>query len=193
MLRAVFIIMVVATGIGALMPSGQSGELPVSDAAANQAIISSESEPQGRALAAQPTSNAAPDAPAPAAATATQSGDGTVLQRAPDGHFYADVLVNNASVRFVVDTGASGVALAQQDARNAGIAFSPAAFQVVGQGASGDVRGQPVRLDRISLGSMEAANLPAVVLDGSPHSLLGQTFLRQFRSVTIEGDTMVLR
>lgn len=192
MLRAAFIIMLLATAIGTLMPGQRSSDPSGSEISDNQAIISTESEPTAPVATATPAQVS--QAPQPSwSGSSFQGGDGVSLQRAADGHFYADVLVNNANVRFMVDTGASGVALAQGDARSAGIAFSPAEFQVVGQGASGDVRGQPVQLDRISLGGTEATDLPAVVLDGSPHSLLGQTFLRQFRTVTIEGDTMVLR
>ena len=49
--------------------------------------------------------------------------DGTVtLQRSANGHFYADVQVNGVPLHMLVDTGASGIALSQEDARAAGIA-----------------------------------------------------------------------
>jgi len=41
----------------------------------------------------------------------------SVLKREPDGHFYADALVNNMSVRFMVDTGATGIALTRDCGR----------------------------------------------------------------------------
>jgi predicted aspartyl protease len=40
---------------------------------------------------------------------------------------------------------------------------------------------------------MQVQNVSAAVLSGGKQSLLGQSFLGQFNSVTIEGDTMVLR
>ena len=115
------------------------------------------------------------------------------LRREPDGHFYADVEINNMPVHILVDTGASGIALSREDARRAGLATSIGMYEVVGEGAGGDVRGEYVTLDSVRLGKVTASKTPAVILDGGEKSLLGQSFLRQFASVEIKGDTMVLR
>jgi predicted aspartyl protease len=64
---------------------------------------------------------------------------------------------------------------------------------VVGEGADGEVHGEIVHLDRVSLGSKSAEGLPAVVLNAGGQSLLGQRFLSKFDSVEIHGDTMVLK
>ena len=64
---------------------------------------------------------------------------------------------------------------------------------VVGQGAGGDVHGELVTLDRVSLGGAAAEEMTAVVIDGGEMSLLGQSFLSKFDSVEIKGDRMVLR
>jgi aspartyl protease family protein len=93
----------------------------------------------------------------------------------------------------LVDTGASGIALSRDDARRAGIGISIGMPNVVGQGAGGDVHGEMVMLDRVSLGGKSAEAMPAIVLDGGDQSLLGQAFLGKFASVEIRGDTMVLR
>lgn len=133
--------------------------------------------------------------PAPAAAAEMQQaeGAGILLRRQADGHFYADTQINGTAVRMLVDTGASGIALTRADARKAGIGISIGMNDVVGQGAGGPVKGQYVMLDRIALGSESVENVPAVVLDGGGQSLLGQSFLQQFASVEIKGETMVLR
>lgn len=65
--------------------------------------------------------------------------------------------------------------------------------EVVGNGAGGDVRGEVVSLDRVSLGSSTATDIPAVVLDSGSQSLLGQSFLSKFQSVEIRDDRMILR
>ena len=57
------------------------------------------------------------------------------LARAPDGQFYAEARVNDRAIRFLVDTGATGVALTGADAREAGIFWSPTDLRVVAQGA----------------------------------------------------------
>src|SRR3954451_22519816 len=120
--------------------------------------------------------------------------DGSVqLQRQQNGHFYADVDINGADVHALVDTGASGIALSRDDARKAGIATSIGMNDVIGRGADGDVRGEVVTIDRISLGSASAEHMDAIVLNSGEQSLLGQQFLSKFDSVEIHGDTMVLR
>jgi aspartyl protease family protein len=115
------------------------------------------------------------------------------LQRQPDGHFYVDAEVNGAKVHMLVDTGATAIALTREDARKAGIGISIGMPNVIGQGASGDVKGEFVTVDRIKLGDKTGESMNAVVLDGGGMSLLGQTFLSKFSSVEIHGDTMVLR
>ena len=120
--------------------------------------------------------------------------DGAIeLQRNGDGHFYADVQINGTSVRALVDTGASGIALSREDARSAGIGTSIAMPEVVGEGANGAVHGEYVKLDSVALGSKRVEGMSAVVLSSGGMTLLGQSFLSQFAKVEIEGDRMVLR
>ena len=119
--------------------------------------------------------------------------DAIVLDREYNGHFYADVEINGSPIRVMVDTGASGIALSRDDARRAGLAVSAGMFEVVGEGASGDVHGEYVKLDRVSLGSTSVENVSAIVLDEGGLSLLGQSFLSKFDTVEIRGDKMYLR
>ena len=120
--------------------------------------------------------------------------DGAIrLERYPNGHFYADVEINGASIRALVDTGASGIALSRDDARTAGVATSIGMPNVVGAGADGDVHGEFVTLDTIALGGKSVEGMTAIVLNAGEQSLLGQSFLSKFDSVEIRGDTMVLR
>jgi aspartyl protease family protein len=179
-LRTAIFILLVATAIGVLMPSS----LTIRSA---PNAPSPELEPRGYSLAEEKVS-----AVAQTPEQASFSSELT-LPRQPDGHFYADVDVNGRTIHFLVDTGASGVGMNQEDARSAGLAFAPSEFTVVGQGASGEVLGQPVVIDRMKLGGKSVEQVGGVVLADSEHSLLGQSFLRQFESVTIKDDRMVLR
>jgi aspartyl protease family protein len=113
----------------------------------------------------------------------------TVLERSEGGHFYANVEVNGELVRFLVDTGASGVALTEADAERVGLDFDRGAFEQVGVGASGPVRGKLVTLDKVSLDGKAAHEVEGAILEGSEISLLGQNYLRRF-SVEMRGDTM---
>lgn len=119
---------------------------------------------------------------------------GTVtLPRGPGGHFYADATINGRRVRTLVDTGATTVALSVEDARAVGIDVDPANFYVIGSGASGAVRGLPVRLQEVSVGGHRIANVDAAVLEGLDGTLLGQSYLSRLDSVEISGDTMRLK
>lgn len=113
----------------------------------------------------------------------------TVLERSEGGHFYANVEVNGEIVRFLVDTGASGVALTEADAERIGLDFHRGDYEQVGMGASGPVRGKFVTLDKVSLDGKAAHEVDGAILEGSDISLLGQNYLGRF-SVEMRGDTM---
>jgi aspartyl protease family protein len=131
----------------------------------------------------------APVAPAVSTAVADDEPRETVLERSDGGHFYANVEVNGELVRFLVDTGASGVALTEADAERIGLDFDRGAFEQVGVGAAGPVRGKFVTLDKVSLDGKAAHEVEGAILEGSEISLLGQNYLRRF-SVEMRGDTM---
>jgi len=175
------LILTVAAGalIGWLLPAGGN---PAPEAAQAEAAAR-----PGRSAAAPPASMA----------PSSQDGYGgheIVIERKADGHFYADAMVNGQLVRFLVDTGATKVALTSKDARHIGLQFSPGEFDVVAKGASGDVRGKLVTIDRIALGHVEATRVPgAIIDDGLDISLLGQSFLSRIGSVRIVDDRMTLR
>ena len=120
-------------------------------------------------------------------------GPWTTLYRGANGHFFADAQVNGMTVHFLIDTGASGVALTADDAQRAGLQFSPLEFTSVGSGASGEVRGKLVTLDRVSLGGRTVEGVSGVILEGGQMSLLGQSFLSQMGTIEISGDQMVIR
>ncbi|MEO7540560.1 MAG: TIGR02281 family clan AA aspartic protease [Sphingomicrobium sp.] len=120
-------------------------------------------------------------------------GNAVALDRSDDGHFYADVEINGTSVRMLVDTGASGVALSREAARSAGIATSIGMNDVIGEGADGAVHGEGVTIEHMRLGEASADGVNAVVLDAGGMSLLGQDFLKRFSSVEIRDNRMVLR
>lgn len=115
------------------------------------------------------------------------------LQRSSDRHFYATASVNGHDVRFLVDTGASEIALTEDDARRVGIKFDPDRYELLGEGASGFVRGQYVKLDTIQLDGIHEDGVKAVVVEGAAVSLLGQPFLENIDEIVIRKGEMVLR
>jgi len=161
----------------------------------------------GVAVSSRPPASSSKAAPAVENATETAaetsrdtsdrtpaSSDAIVLPRALDGHFYVDALVNGTSIHFMVDTGASSVALSQADAQRAGMFFSANDFNEVGRGAGGEIALRPITLDRVAVGNIEARGVQGVVIGGDGDtSLLGQSFLSTLGGVSIQGNTMVLR
>jgi len=154
----------------------------------------------GVVLIAPNLSDEAPEAPPEGAlqhalpAAPPQAGNGYArreIARAADGHFYVEAQVNGASVRFLVDTGASVVALTSADARRAGIALP--SERASARGAGGVVEVIPVTIDRVAIGPLEARDVRAAVADQLQVSLLGQSYLERVGSVEISGDRMVLR
>ena len=115
------------------------------------------------------------------------------LQRSSDRHFYATASVNGHDVRFLVDTGASEIALTEDDARKVGIKFDPDRYELLGEGASGFVRGQYVNLDTIQIDGIHEKGVKAVVVEGAAVSLLGQPFLENIDVIVIRKGEMVLR
>jgi aspartyl protease family protein len=116
-----------------------------------------------------------------------------VLPRADDGHFYADVTIDGATAHMLVDTGASMVALTDEDAESMGVQWNVDEVHVVASGANGPVYGVQVTLGQVQLGQLEAQNVDAVVIpDGLGISLLGQSFLSKVDHVEMVDDKMVL-
>lgn len=141
---------------------------------------------------------AIPTSKRPQAAPAiAQQNDGqtreTVLERESNGHFYVHAKVNGELVRFLVDTGASGVALTVEDAQRIGIPFDPNEFQYIGEGASGPIRGKPILLHEVDVDGKKVNDVSGAILEGSELSLLGQSYLSRMGEVQMRGDYMVLR
>ena len=174
MVRLAVLIIFCATLVGALMPSFEAPTSAPPPNEGERVIQVDDLQEQG---SFQPTASS-----------------GTVtLERSFDGHFYADAQVNGAPVHFLVDTGATGIALSADDARRAGLVFNAADAEQVGTGASGVIMGHWVALRRVELGLKTVSDTPAVILEGGEQSLLGQSLLSKFGSVEIHGNTMVLR
>ena len=107
------------------------------------------------------------------------------------GHFFADGSVNGGTVRFLVDTGASMVALPGSDADRLGLDYRKGPRGII-QTAGGNVIAYRVKLDRVKIGGIEVSNVDAVVLEqGLGIALLGMSFLNRVE-MERDGQSMVL-
>lgn len=118
--------------------------------------------------------------------------DGSLqLQRHRDGHFYVEGSVNGQPVRFLVDTGASSIAVTDALAAQAGLEGGEA---VQFRTANGTRMGRLVRAHSITVGPLQARNMTVgtgYTGSSDQDALLGQNFLRQFE-VLIRDDILVL-
>ena len=110
-----------------------------------------------------------------------------------DGHFHIDLRLNGTTVRFMVDTGASGIALRRQDAERAGIDPASLAYTGFASTANGIVSTAPATVGLVEIGNIRDEDVRVSVVEGDLDiSLLGMTYLRRFARVGFEGDMMVL-
>lgn len=119
--------------------------------------------------------------------------DAVEIPRAPDGHYYATLSVGGKAIRFMADTGASGVVLSKADAGALGIDLETVVFAGQSSTANGIVRTARVRLEAVTFGPFSDEVVGAMVTDGEMDiSLLGMDYLGMF-TIEIAGDRMVLR
>ena len=184
--RLLIVIVAIGVVIGLFGSDGSDSAAPTKDEASAGTFSSTSSDRPSRrsqrlAASREPQS------------VAFSSGGDVVLQRDPSGHFYVDAQVNGMPVHFLVDTGASGVALTTADAQKVGLQFSRGEFTAVGRGASGTVNGAFVTLGRVSVQGKSVENVEGAIIEGGDTSLLGQSFLSRMGTIEIKGDRMVIR
>lgn len=106
----------------------------------------------------------------------------TVLIRNKSGHYVGTALVNNTPIDFMLDTGATTVAIAQASAEKLGLVFG-APIQV--STANGIATAWRSRIDRLQLGDIVLSNIPASIVPGLNNNgtgteiLLGMSALKQ--------------
>lgn len=118
------------------------------------------------------------------------SGGRIVLPQGQGGHFFADGMVNGRSMRFMVDTGATTVALGVDDARRIGLSFDTAP-RINMSTANGVAAAWRVKLHSVRINDVEVFDVDAIVGPNMPYALLGNSFLGRF-NMNRTSDTMVL-
>ena len=107
------------------------------------------------------------------------------------GHFMTAGQINGKTVQFMVDTGATSVAMGAQDAERAGINYKSGQPVNVST-ANGSAQGYRVKLASVRVGDVEVFDVDAVVTpQAMPFMLLGNSFLTRF-AMTRENDQMTL-
>jgi aspartyl protease family protein len=117
----------------------------------------------------------------------------TRLRRQVNGHFYVTAYVNGTPVRFMVDTGASMVALTEEAARAVGLQFSAGEFEPIARTANGMASGKRVILSKVAIEGKEVTGVDGAIVAGAETSLLGQSYLARISGVEMSGEDMILR
>jgi aspartyl protease family protein len=108
------------------------------------------------------------------------------------GHFYTTGTVNGATLRFMVDTGASSIAIGASDARRIGL--DPSRGQRgIASTANGQAAFTRVTLDTVRIGDITLHNVEAAILQTEmPAALLGMSFLNRME-MQRDGNSMTLK
>jgi aspartyl protease family protein len=123
----------------------------------------------------------------------SQPSNQMTLRPGRGGHYFVTAEVGDADVEFLVDTGASLIALSYEDAERIGLDPDNLEYDGAVQTANGITRVAPITLDTVRVGQMEVDRVKAVVSKAPMGtSLLGMSFLRRLESYRVEDGNLVL-
>ena len=126
-------------------------------------------------------------------ATAVDDGAAQIVKGA-DGHFWAEAKVDGRAVRFLIDTGATAVALSQTDAKRLGIDTKSLDYSYKVMTASGQTRAAKVQLASVSVADAQVRDVDALVIEsGLETSLLGMSYLGRLSSFQATPRALILR
>lgn len=120
---------------------------------------------------------------AEAQAAKRPAGTRIVVLGARDGHFAAEGRVDGRPILFMVDTGASQIALRASDAARLGYRPRPQDYTVRISTANGEGRAARIELERVEVGEIIVRDVRAFVVadDALAVNLLGMSFLSRVR------------
>ncbi|TXC70535.1 TIGR02281 family clan AA aspartic protease [Sphingomonas ginsenosidivorax] len=121
------------------------------------------------------------------------SGTETRIRMAEDGHFWANVEIDETKRRMLIDSGATTTALSPETAAAAGLDLDESPFATVIETANGAVTARTATARRVTIGTVTATDLGVV---SSPAfgdtNVIGMNFLSRLASWRVEGGTLIL-
>jgi len=117
-----------------------------------------------------------------------------VVPRDERGHFQVDGRIDGRLLSFMIDTGASVIALTARDAARLGIHPAAREFFAPVRTANGTVRAAPTRLDMVEIGDIAVRDVAALVMPEGAlgENLLGLSFLSRLRRFEYSDGKIVL-
>lgn len=131
---------------------------------------------------------------APGLAISARNGE-VVVARNSSGSFVLSGQINGIDARLLFDTGASAVVLTAATATRLGLKLNDSNYTVSVSTANGRTTTAPVKLDRVSIGTVVERNVDALVARPGAlrENLLGMSFLERLTSYEVREDRLVLR
>ncbi|ARP98803.1 retropepsin-like aspartic protease family protein [Pseudorhodoplanes sinuspersici] len=148
-------------------------------------------DPPPAAKATAPSSVAAVTVGKAPSSSAARS---VTIPRDPRGHFQVGGRIDGRRVDFMVDTGASVIALTEREAVRLGIRPSRDAFTAQVKTANGTVKAAPVMLNTVDIDGLVVRNVQALVVPGNALSenLLGLSYLTKLKRFEYANGKLVL-
>ena len=114
-----------------------------------------------------------------------------VLERNPYGHYVANGTINDYEVVFLLDTGATEIAVPEQLANDIGLDRKQ---PIVVKTANGNTRAYRTRIASVGIGDIKLYDLNATILTNMPGKeiLLGMNFLKHLE-ITQKGKTLTIK
>ena len=120
-------------------------------------------------------------------------GQDAQVVKGDDGHYWAEANVNGSAVKFLVDTGASAVALSREDAQRLGYQGSDLTYDYKVTTASGEARAARITLASVSVAGAEVHDVDAYVIEnGLQTSLLGMSYLGRLSRFEATPQALIL-
>lgn len=103
------------------------------------------------------------------------------IARGSGGHYWVAGSINGLPVQFLVDTGATSVAMNEGQASRLGLDFRLHGTPVMVSTANGTAKAWQVKVDRVKVGALELLGVETMVLEGTAPTevLLGMSFLNR--------------
>ncbi len=110
------------------------------------------------------------------------------------GHFQTEARVDGRYIEFMVDTGASTIALTERSARKLGIFPSHSDYSVSVRTANGTAKAASVQLNSVDVGGLVVRDVRALVMqdDALSENLLGLSFLTRLKRFEYANNKLVL-
>ena len=123
------------------------------------------------------------------------NGPAVLIRKSLNGHFEAAAEINGKPVNFLIDTGATSIALSHDDALRVGFTDDDLTYSLDINTANGRARAAAVTLDTVTVGTVVRSGLRAMVAEPGrlDQSLLGMNFISSLTAFEMRRDEVILR